>query len=248
MRGPEMLGYYARAFRVVELNTTYYGMPKPAAMERMAQRVPPGFEFTVKANRDMTHGERLLPEAFAEFREAMQPLQERGMLGCVLAQFPHGFRRTRGNEAYVEAVREELSGMPLVIEFRNSDWVSEATFDWLRELSVGFCCVDEPQLTGLMPPVAEVTSPVGYVRFHGRNREKWHRHETVEERYNYLYTPEELAEWTPRIAGVAARAEKTYVFFNNCYSDYALRNARDMAALLDLELPNIAPAQGTLDF
>jgi len=101
-------------------------------------------------------------------------------------------------------------------------------------LSIGYCCVDEPRLKGLMPPLAVLTSNIGYVRFHGRNSEKWWKHEQAFERYNYLYSPEELSEWVGKIKALAEKSDKTFVIFNNHYQGQATLNARMMEELLGL--------------
>jgi len=95
-------------------------------------------------------------------------------------------------------------------------------------------CVDEPQgFPSSVPPLAEVTAPLAVVRFHGRNAATWEaKGITVAERFNYLYSPEELQEWVPRIGRLAQEAEEVHVLFNNCYRDYAVRNARQMAETL----------------
>ncbi|MFN3653380.1 MAG: DUF72 domain-containing protein [Armatimonadota bacterium] len=246
IKSADMLGYYARRFHTVELNTTYYGIPQPAATEQMTRRVPAGFEFAVKAHRDMTHGGDFRQEVFEEFRQMLAPLREAGMLGCVLAQFPWAFKQTPENRDYLKRLRDELPETPVVVELRNSEWVSEATFEQLRALGLGYCCVDEPRLKGLMPPLAAATSTVGYVRFHGRNAAKWWKHEHAWERYNYLYSAEELQEWVPKIEAVAAQTEKTYVFFNNHYEGKAGVNADQLAALMNLALPEVVETQGAL--
>jgi uncharacterized protein YecE (DUF72 family) len=233
----DMLSFYAERFPVVEVNSTYYGMPKPTTMFQMARKVPPGFEFVVKAHADMTHSDRFQPEAFAQFREAMEPLRDADMLGCVLAQFPWSFRRTPENERYLGTLRQELPDLPLVVEFRNSAWIKEDVYDLLRSQGLGFCCVDEPRLKGLVPPVVAATSPTGYVRFHGRNAQKWWQHEKSHERYDYLYSAAELQEWVPKIEQLAEETEKTYVFFNNHYEGKAGFNASQLADLLNLPLP-----------
>jgi uncharacterized protein YecE (DUF72 family) len=233
----EMLNYYAEHFPVVEVNATYYSMPHPATFYQMARKVPRDFQFVVKAHKDMTHTDEFLPESFREFRTALEPLQEMGMLGCVLGQFPWSFKATPENRTALERFRAELPDLPVVIEFRNAGWVSEETFALLRELGLGFCCVDEPRLKGLMPRVVKATSPIGYVRFHGRNAAKWWQHEHAYERYDYLYTEDELAEWVPRIRDLAESTERTYLFFNNHYEGKAGQNAQMMAQLLNLSLP-----------
>jgi uncharacterized protein YecE (DUF72 family) len=247
LQGSGQLSYYATSFPVVELNGTYYGMPLAAKMARMVERTPEGFEFTVKAHQDLTHAGSFIRSSFAQFREAMEPLREAGRLGCVLAQFPHSFNRSPANEDFLKRLPEELPELPVVVEFRNNEWVTDRVFERLRDLSLGFCCVDEPRLKGLVPPIAVTTSRLGYIRFHGRNAAKWNRHDTPSERYDYLYSRDELAEWLPGIHKVAAETEKTYVFFNNCHSDQAPRNAWMMAELLDVALPRQGPIQPRLD-
>ncbi len=234
----EMLPFYAERFPTVEVNATYYVLPHPATFIQMSRKVPDDFRFVVKANKDMTHtGGELHEETFAGFRRALEPLVERRMLGCVLGQFPWSFKQTLENEAYLRTFREQLAALPTVVEFRNAEWAVDRTFDLLRELDLGFCCVDEPGLPGLMPRVAVTTSRIGYLRFHGRNAQKWWKHDHAWERYNYLYGEAELAEWLERIRWLEERTETLYVFFNNHYEGKAGQNARMLARLLELSLP-----------
>lgn len=241
----DMLSYYAGVFPTVEINTTYFGLPGPGVMAQMVRKVPPGFDFSVKANREMTHSGRFQPEVFAQFRETVAPLRDEAMLGCVLAQFPWSFKATPENRGYLEALREALEGMPVVVEFRNADWIEAPTFALLRSLGLGFCCVDEPRLRGLVPPVSTATSSIGYVRFHGRNAEKWWNHKEALERYNYLYSTPELEEWTAPITQLSAQTQTTYVYFNNHFEGKAGQNARLLAELLKVDLPS--PPQGLLE-
>lgn len=127
--------------------------------------------------------------------------------------------------------------MPTVVEFRNSAWISEDTFALLKDLGLGFCSVDEPRLKGLIPPVAAATSAIGYVRFHGRNAAKWFKHDQAYERYDYLYSEEELNEWIPKVKDIESKTVQTYVFFNNHYQGKSVRNAMMFAKLLGLLLP-----------
>ena len=121
----QMLSYYAERFPVVEVNATYYALPSPAMFAQMARKVPVGFEFVVKANKEMTHAEEPQPEVFAAFRAALEPLRESGCLGCVLGQFPWSFRNTPENRDALRRFREELDAIPGVVEFRNSGWSKE---------------------------------------------------------------------------------------------------------------------------
>ena len=228
----EWLAFYAREFPTLEVNATYYGIPAPKSMAQMAARTPEGFIFTVKAHQDMTHRREENAAVFAAFLAAMQPLQEAGKLGCVLAQFPFSFHATTLTRDYLLEFKSRLGSLPLVLEFRNVEWLTPAALDFLRLHNLGFCCVDEPALPGLLPPIAEATSTVAYVRFHGRNQAKWWQHEHAYERYDYRYGQEELQEWIPRIRGLAAKAERTFVLANNHWQGQAVDTARQLRLLL----------------
>jgi uncharacterized protein YecE (DUF72 family) len=126
-----------------------------------------------------------------------------------------------------------MAELPLVIEFRNAAWLNPLTIDWMRKNGVGFCCVDEPQLPGLLPPLAEVTGRTGYVRFHGRNASKWWKHEQAWERYDYTYRSDELAEWLPGIAKMSGEAENTFIFANNHWRGQSVDTIRQVRSMLD---------------
>lgn len=231
----DMLSHYAERFPTVEINSSFYAIPSPSTFARMAEKTPESFEFVVKAHKDLTHSPDVDLSAFGRFVSALAPLAEAGRLGCVLAQYPWSFRKGEGNFNRLRQLREEFGELPVVVEFRNAGWVGEETFNLLREHGLGFCCVDEPRLRGLMPGVAVATSPIGYVRFHGRNADKWWEHEEAWQRYDYLYSPSELSEWIPRVRRLASATEKTYLFFNNHYQSKAARNARMLAGMLGLQ-------------
>jgi uncharacterized protein YecE (DUF72 family) len=226
----EQLGFYAREFSTVEINSTFYRMPEARTVAGWVRKTPPGFLFSIKAYRSLTH-ERENPD-FAGFVASLSPLMESGKLGCVLAQFPYSFGATAANRGFLQSVRDGLSGVTVVVEFRNAAWVSQATSDLLRGLGLGFCCVDEPRLPGLMPPVVLTTGPVAYVRFHGRNSAKWYHHEEAWERYDYGYSVEELREWIPSLVQLDASAPLTMVYFNNHFAGQSVRAARDLGKLL----------------
>lgn len=176
-----------------------------------------------------------LKETIAGFKEGIAPLVEAGKLTCLLAQFPWGFRNTDRNLEYVVTLAQEFGEFLFVVEFRNAEWVSDTVFGVLKDCGIGFCCVDEPRLKGLMPPIAVSTSPeVSYVRFHGRNSSKWWNHDDPSERYDYLYDEEELKPWADKILKLADNSRKTYVLFNNCFEAKATQNARQMQSLLGL--------------
>lgn len=235
-KSADMLEYYARRFSAVEIDSTYYAIPKPQLFERMAARTRAAFTFTVKAPGSITHVPADAEPAKTEigaFLECLQPLIESRKLGAVLAQFPHSFRPDADGRTRLEELRTWWPRLPIVCEFRHRDWQRDDVLVSLRELGMGWCNVDEPQFSSLMRPGAEVTSEIGYVRFHGRNYEKWWRQERAShERYSYLYGEQELEAWIPRIADVAGQTEKTFVFFNNHHLGRAADNALQMRRLL----------------
>ena len=232
----EMLGYYAGQFSAVEIDSSYYGVPSPRTVEGMMTRTPDRFRFSFKLPSTVTHP----PDAAALrvhddaqlFRESLEPAIAAKKLGAVLMQFPNGFKPSERNEEYLERVAEALDGLPLVEEFRHRDWQKPQTLELLRELGVGWCNVDMPHYETLMLPSSDATSPVGYVRMHGRNAKNWWTGTNVT-RYDYLYSPEELAPWADRVAEIEEQVESTYVFFNNHARGSAARNAEALEALLE---------------
>jgi uncharacterized protein YecE (DUF72 family) len=229
------LEFYAERFPAVEVDYTYYRMPDPQTLAGMARRTPPEFRFAVKATSLLTHEPQAAEQDFAEYRRGVEPLQEAGKLAAVLAQFPYSFQNSEPHRAYLAHLRRSLPDLPLVVEFRHVSWIIEPIFALLRELQLGFCCVDQPRFSRLVPPVAVATSEVGYVRFHGRNAEKWWTHAESWQRYDYLYSEAELSEWVGKVGGLAAATGETLVFFNNHYQAQAARNAQTFADLLAAE-------------
>ncbi|MBV8149132.1 MAG: DUF72 domain-containing protein [Candidatus Eremiobacteraeota bacterium] len=232
----EMLVHYARAFRAVEIDSSYYAVPGPRSVASMVARTPPGFRFSFKAPQSVTHppdSASLNVHADAKrLLESLEPARSAGKLACVLLQFPNAFRPEGNRETYVQRAVESFEGAPVVVEFRNAQWQRPQTLAMLAENGAGYCNVDMPHLEGLLHPSADVTGPVGYVRFHGRNAKTWWRGTNVT-RYDYLYSADELEPWADRIAEVEERARETYVFFNNHANGKSARNAEMMQALLE---------------
>ncbi len=232
----DFLAYYAQHFDTCELNFTYYRMPDARTMDSMVCKSGGRVEFTVKAFQAMTHTRDAPAEVVASFVDALRPLREARAFGALLLQFPFSFKRDTANKDYalrlVGGLRAGWDDIPIVIELRHKSWVSDEVFTWLRTNGLGFCCVDEPRVENLMPPVSVATGPVAYVRFHGRNAAKWWKHENPAERYDYRYADDELEAWAPRIRALASVAEKTFVFFNNHFQAKAVDNAKRLLALL----------------
>jgi len=229
----EWLAYYATKFNCLEVNSTYYRLLHPAVFFHMAEKTPPGFLFTVKTYRTLTHEIGEQTEADTKtFLDSLKPLIDAEKFGCVLAQFPTSFHNTPEHLDYIAGFHEKMAGLPLVVEFRNRDWLEESTFEWLKKRGIGFCGVDEPQFASLMPPVVRATSEIGYLRFHGRNYKEWWKGDK-DKRYDYLYCEDELKEWLPKIKKLEEETEVTFVFMNNCYNAKAAINAEQLKIMLE---------------
>jgi len=226
------LDYYASQFNCVEINSTYYGIPHPAIMAKIEEKTPEGFEFTVKANQEMTHRNSRDPAHYEQFLNCLEPLRRAGKFHGVVLQFPWGFHNVEDNRTHLAFLRSHLPDMDLFVEFRHDSWNRPEVYRFLTDLDLGFIAVDEPRIPGLFPPVAHVTSDVAYVRFHGRNAANWWGRGSTD-RYDWDYTRDELTGWIDKIRDMAARARKTYLFFNNCYMGRAVKSARLMAGLLE---------------
>ncbi len=177
------------------------------------------------------------------FREALMPLHSAGKLGLVMFQYPQWFMPSRANRDEILAARERLPDYDIGVEFRQGTWFKDEeytkkTLDFLRTEGIPFVAVDMPQGFGTsVPPIAEATSDRwAAVRFHGRREETWTKkdiHPT--ERFRYDYSDEELRELAPRVRRMAEEAKETHALFNNCYRDYAVKNARAFADMVPEE-------------
>ncbi|MBD3419115.1 MAG: DUF72 domain-containing protein [Chitinivibrionales bacterium] len=229
----DYLKFYAQQFNMVELNFSYYRQPDQHTMERMACMTGDSFRFAVKAHKNLTHdiSSNVKSDA-AVFRQGIAPLLYAAKLGAVLLQFPYSFHYTPPARRYLANLCGYLEGLPLAVEFRNSEWQKEAVVEGLRKRGVALVNVDEPDLPGLIKPAAEVTAPRSYVRFHGRNKANWWQGDNAS-RYDYTYTDDQLEEWAPRLGAMAGASQIVLVAFNNHFRGQAVRNARRLRELLE---------------
>lgn len=180
----------------------------------------------------------LTDELWRRFESSLLPLDTVGKLGIVLFQFPPWFYPGRQQLDYILFCKDRLPQYRLAIEFRNNVWLNESnrgrTLDFLRQNGLPFVSVDEPQgFKSSVPPLAEATSDIGLVRFHGRNSEMWEKKGiTPVERFNYLYSEEELKPWEAKISELVKETNEMHVLFNNCHQDKAVVNARQMCFML----------------
>ncbi|HVS20362.1 MAG TPA: DUF72 domain-containing protein [Pyrinomonadaceae bacterium] len=233
----DTLARVAKYFDTAEINSSFYRPPSPATARSWLQRIAhnPSFTFTAKLYKVFTH-ERGKATAYDEkaFRAGLDPLFEAGKLGAVLMQFPWSFKNDREERTYLTQLAERFKSYPLVVELRHESWNSPRLLQTLEDLGVGLCNIDQPLFANSIKPSAEVTSPIGYVRLHGRNYQNWFREETdVVERYDYLYSRDELEPWVERIKEIAQKARQTYVITNNHARGQSLVNAFEVMALLE---------------
>jgi uncharacterized protein YecE (DUF72 family) len=179
-----------------------------------------------------------LEEAWRRFEAALRPLHEAGKLGAVLFQYPPWFGPRRDNRAEVEALRERLPDYRVSVEFRSPRWTveerdRERTLAMLRQHGLVFVCVDAPKASGL-PRILAVTNPELFmVRFHGRSDSTWSdTSKSAAERFRYLYSRDELEELAQEVVEHVGEAAETHLLMNNCYRDYAVRNAAELRELL----------------
>lgn len=239
-----MLPVYARTFPITELNYTWYQMPKAQALERMQSQVSPEFRFTAKLTRSLTH--EVDPNQWRgdifQYREGIKPLVQTGRLMAILVQLPLSFDRTAGHRKYLASLLDELTGLPLAVEFRHRSWATDRVFAELERRQVTLVAVDMPQLPELFPKLDVITNPeFFYVRFHGRNERGW-RSGNMQKQFDYDYTKKELAEWIEGpIEKMLRKARCGVLFFNNHVRAQAAGNARML--MKQLTSRGLCPAQ-----
>ena len=266
----ERLNFYASQFSLVEVDSTYYGMPKKENSDLWVARTPAGFTFDVKSFSLFTNHPtkpmalpkdirdqlpeklrekniyleqmppELVDESWDRFRDALEPLRAAGKLGAVFFQFPPWFLPSSRSLAYVEQCQERMFGFQVAVEFRKPEWMDarhlEGTIAFLRSRDIPLVAVDVPPgHKTSMPPVYDVTSSkLAVVRFHGRNHDTWDlKGAPPNLRFRYDYKDEELTEWVPRIKEMEKSAKEVHALMNNNYSNYSVKNAKQLEKLLE---------------
>ncbi len=278
-RGFDELSFYAEHFDTVEVNSTFYGQPRASVSQKWADRTPEKFEFSIKLYQKFTHPkmfrkriEQAVPEGdqaaieelarpnladLDEFKRGIDPLATRGKLGALLAQFPPSFKFGPSEIDYLTALLQALSGYSLAVELRHSSWSDQMadSVGLLNSFGAAWVQIDEPKFRfsvrqNFLPNVPGIY----YVRLHGRNASAWWTHEQAEDRYNYLYTAEELVEITETAGAARELVKKAYLYTNNHYSAKSVANAamikRQLGEPIDGEYdpefaaryPELAPA------
>lgn len=240
------LEYLARFFDCCEINTSFYGHIKPNVGRdwcRKASAVNPDFLFTAKLFQGFTHVARgtrppspfnLTVPAEEEqlVREGLDSIAAESKLGAVLIQFPVSFKNADDTRDYLFKLIGKFKQYPLVLEIRHTSWNDPDLLARLAEQGVGFCNIDQPRLGASLRSTEHVTSTVGYVRLHGRNYKEWFQADNRNDRYNYLYSSDELKGWAEKIRHVEEKSEKTFAITNNHYKGQAAVNALELKSML----------------
>jgi uncharacterized protein YecE (DUF72 family) len=228
---PDKLRYYARLFRAVEVDSTFYRLPPPEVAASWVRRTPAPFRFAAKFPRTITHELRLerTDAELGRFLEVLAPLRTAGRFVAALLQLPPSlpFSAETARDFYASLPKD----LPVAVEFRERSWLAPASYGLLREFGLANVVVDGPHL----PVALEVTAPFAYVRWHGHGSRVW---------YDYTYSESELAAWVPRIGTLLERAPAVYGFFNNHFRGDAVVNCRSLAASLGLSPPGGAGLAG----
>jgi len=251
------LRFYAEHFDTVEVNSTFYGQPRAEVTRTWADRTPSGFEFSVKLYQKFTHPKMFKAAALKsapgatgslldvlaqvtasdldDFRAGIDPLASAGKLGALLAQFPPSFKDSPQTRDYLASLLRAFSDYPIAVELRHRTW-SDAIADTLAMLNdagAAWVQIDEPKFRFSIRQnyLPNVTS-FYYMRLHGRNVGQWWHHDKSEDRYNYLYSPSELQEFSD-VAGAAKElVKKSYLYTNNHFSSKSVVNAVMLKAQL----------------
>lgn len=239
-RGFHPLRYLARFVDCLEVNSTFYALPAAHSASRWASLLDdvPEFRLTAKLHRDFTHTDPAVAVADAEkqaaaFLECLAPLLRTRRLAALLVQFPSSFHHGPAEVRRLGWLHAHLGQLPLVLEVRHDSWYTPPALAAIAGLGFSLAHIDLPPAWNHPPPWHEPTGPVGYLRLHGRNRATWFdRQAGRDERYDYLYSPEELDPLVARARRLAAEYDETYVITNNHFSGKAVANAIEIRAAL----------------
>src|ERR1051326_8326981 len=235
----DTLALVAKYFDTAEINSSFYHPPSSDTARSWLRRIEhnANFVFTAKLFRTFTHERgQVTNEDEKLYRAGIDPLMEAEKLGAVLVQFPWSFKNESDERKYLHQLVAKFIEYPLVVELRHESWNNPRVRQTLEDLGVGLCDIDQPLFHDSIKPAAEVTSSIGYIRLHGRNYQNWFREEAnVVERYDYLYSRDELDPWISRIKEVSDKAKQTFVITNNHARGQSLVNAFEILAQLEEE-------------
>lgn len=239
------LKFLAQYINIIEINSTFYRSPAFAISLSWVKKVEnyPDFLFSVKLHQIFTHQRKDFSQKDVDdFKLGIEPLRARQRLASLLLQFPWSYANTTANRDYLVGLFKLFSDYPLTLEVRHGSFDDPDFYELLSEHKVCFCNIDQPIFRNSIKPSSISTNPhFSYVRFHGRNYKEWFKEGAGrDERYNYLYSKEELEEWIKRIKDLGQKSDKVFVITNNHYRGQALANAlqiKNMVSGEKLDIP-----------
>lgn len=223
-----MFDYYAEHFNALEVNSTFYHTPGRGMMESLVKRGDGRVRFSIKLHKSMTHDADSGTGAYLAYERAIAPAAEADQLAAVLVQFPFRLHFDADARERVDQIADRLKAYPLVFEIRHASWQTAEGTAFFRDRGLSLCVVDMPRLKNLPESRIELTGPIAYIRFHGRNSRDWFTSTDSAGPYNYKYTGEEIKEWVEPIKKLEKAAETALVFFNNHIHGQAPQNAEMM--------------------
>jgi uncharacterized protein YecE (DUF72 family) len=246
------LRFYAERFNTVEVNTTFYGQPRANVTQGWVERTAPGFEFSVKLYQKFTHPDMTRDKTPIEqrdidaFKAGIEPLAAADRLGALLAQFPSRFKDTPEARDYIAWLLQTFRGYPVTVELRHRSWSDNPypVFELLNAYNAAWTQIDEPKFKfsirqDLLPNV----NTFYYLRLHGRNAGQWWQHEKSEDRYNYLYSEQELKPFAEAAKTARAQVKKLYAYLNNHFAAQAVADASVLRHMLDEPVTEPMPAE-----
>ena len=239
------LDFLARYIGCVEVNSTFYRPPESRIVARWAKiaEAHPSLVLTAKIWQGFTHEKTGTwgKKEVQTFQDGLAPLVEPRRLGALLLQFPWFFRDAPESRDRIRRIVDAFRGYPLVLEVRHRSWIAEDALLFIRGEGLSFCNIDQPFTKSTIPPTTITTGPVGYVRLHGRNARAWFDKKAGrDEKYDYLYSEEEIGEWIERIETLRGEVDRLFVIANNHFGGQALANALEIRARLggrSIEIP-----------
>lgn len=231
------LAYLARFVDAIEINSSFYGIPRSEHAQRWVALVAhdPQFRFIAKLHQDFTHGTTALDalqREVGEFRAGIDPLLRSGKLAALLAQFPIGFRFEALAVQRLEGLRASFADLPLVLELRHRSWFEPGPLKLVESLGCSLAAIDLPAAHDHPPAEHPTPGPLGYLRLHGRNAAQWFGGGGRDQRYDYLYTSAEVEELGARARRLAGAHDQTFVITNNHFEGKAVANALELLAAL----------------
>jgi uncharacterized protein YecE (DUF72 family) len=254
-KGFDELAFYAEHFDTVEVNSSFYRVPAVKTTAEWARRTPKDFEFSLKLFQKFTHPEMFLKATgkdpseidrkdVDEFRTALDPLARAGKLGALLAQFPPSFKNEPGSREYLAWLLHAFREYPVAVELRHKTFSDDPreTMELLREHGAALVQIDEPKFkTSIRQNRVPNVKTFYYLRLHGRNAAQWWKHDKSEDRYNYLYSEDELKPIVEAVEEASREVKKSYAYANNHFSAKSVANAATIKAKLGQELEGEYP-------